>query len=182
MAEKILVVSDIHGCLPTLQQVVDFYQKERYNLMIVLGDILNYGPRNCIPNGIDAKGIANLLNSIKEDIVAVRGNCDSEVDQMLLEFPIMETYTILIEGGKRIFLTHGHVYNEEHMPTIRADAFFYGHTHLWKLERNSTDTLVCNTGSITFPKQNRIATFVTIDNGIVNVRALDGSIIKSERL
>lgn len=182
MTEKILVVSDIHGCLPTLQKVVNFYHKEHYNLMIVLGDILNYGPRNCIPDGIDAKGIATLLNSMKEDIVAVRGNCDSEVDQMLLEFPIMETYTILVNGGKRIFLTHGHIYNEENMPTMRADAFFYGHTHLWKLEKSINGTLICNTGSITFPKQNRIATFATIDNSVVNVRALDGSVIKSEKL
>lgn len=179
---KILIVSDIHGCMPTLQQVVDFYLQNHYEMMVVLGDILNYGPRNRIPEGIDPKGIAALLNQIKEDIVAVRGNCDSEVDQMLLEFPIMETYTILVDGGKRIFLTHGHIYNEDHMPPMRADAFFYGHTHLWKLERNDEGTLVCNTGSITFPKQNRIATFATIDDGVVNVRAMDGSIVKSAEL
>lgn len=179
---KYLIVSDIHGCLPTLRQVVDFYRTGKYDMMILLGDILNYGPRNSIPDGIDPKGIAELLNSMKENIIAVRGNCDSEVDQMLLNFPIMETYTILVNGVKRIFLTHGHIYNENNMPTLHADAFFYGHTHLWKLERNSNGTLVCNTGSITFPKENRIPTFATIDDSIVNVRAMDGSIVKSEKI
>ena len=86
---KYLIVSDIHGSLPALEQVLEIYKREQCEMLLILGDILNYGPRNSIPEGIDPKGIADRLNAMKENIVAVRGNCDSEVDQMLLHFPIM---------------------------------------------------------------------------------------------
>ena len=104
---KYLLVSDIHGCLPTLQRVLDFYDREQYDMLLILGDILNYGPRNRIPEGIDPKGIVELLNKRKDSIVAVRGNCDAEVDQMLLEFPIMADYALIVDGGRRMFITHG---------------------------------------------------------------------------
>ena len=91
---KYLIVSDIHGSLPALEQVLRVYEAERCDMLLVLGDILNYGPRNSIPDGIDPKGIAERLNAMKEHIVAVRGNCDSEVDQMLLQFPVLADYSL----------------------------------------------------------------------------------------
>lgn len=91
------------------------------------GDIINYGPRNRIPEGIDPKGIVERLNALADKIIAVRGNCDAEVDQMLLDFPIMETYALLVDGGKRYLLTHGHVYNKENMPKGPYEAMIYGH-------------------------------------------------------
>ena len=94
---KYLIVSDIHGALPTLELVLDFYRKEKCDMLCILGDILNYGPRNRIPEGIDAKGIAERLNSMADEIIAVRGNCDAEVDQMLLDFPIMADYALLVD-------------------------------------------------------------------------------------
>lgn len=178
---KYLIVSDIHGSLPRLKQVLDFYRREHYGLLIVLGDILNYGPRNGLPEGLDAQGIANSLNEMAEDIVAIRGNCDSEVDQMLLKFPMMADYTILVDNGKRIFLTHGHIYNSANMPLCRHDAIIYGHTHRWQLERDN-DTIVCNTGSVTFPKGGDVATFATLDDGVLSIRQLDGTILRSMRL
>lgn len=78
-----------------------------------MGDILNYGPRNGLPEGLDPKGIAEMLNKMADQIIAIRGNCDSEVDQMLLDFPILADYALIADNGKRLFLTHGHVYNEE---------------------------------------------------------------------
>ena len=84
--------------------------------------------------------------AMKENIVAVRGNCDSEVDQMLLHFPIMAPYAVVVDEGRRLFLTHGHIYNEENMPPGLHDVFFYGHTHLQKLERTPNGQVVCNTG------------------------------------
>ena len=86
---KYLIVSDIHGSLPRLQTVLETFRRESCDMLLILGDILNYGPRNSIPEGIDPKGIAEALNSLSDRIVAVRGNCDSEVDQMLLSFPMM---------------------------------------------------------------------------------------------
>ena len=175
---KYLLVSDIHGCLPALEQVLQFYARERYGMLCILGDILNYGPRNRIPEGIDPKGIAERLNALKDNIVAVRGNCDSEVDQMLLDFPIMADYAVIVDNGRRIVLTHGHVYNEQHSPALARDVLAYGHTHLWKLERTQDGGTVCNLGSITFPKGGNEPTFATLDDGILRVRRMDGSVVK----
>ena len=110
---KYLIVSDIHGSLPRLRKVLDFYEKAQCTMLCILGDILNYGPRNGLPEGLDPKGIAECLNRFPDNIIAVRGNCDSEVDQMLLDFPILSDYSIIADNGKLIFLTHGHLYNEE---------------------------------------------------------------------
>ena len=171
-----LILSDIHGSLPRLRQVMDFYESNGYDMLVILGDILNYGPRNGVPEGLDAPGIAALLNMHTDHIVAIRGNCDSEVDQMLLDFPCMGDYAMLVVEGKRIFLTHGHRFNDGNLPK-GIDAFFHGHTHLHKLER-AGDVLVLNTGSITFPKNGNEPTFATIDGTIVRLRRLDGSVLK----
>lgn len=178
---KYLIVSDIHGSLPRLKQVLDFYQKEHYDMLCILGDILNYGPRNGLPEGLDAQGIVKLLNEKADEIVAVRGNCDSEVDQMLLHFPLMADYALLVDNGKKLFLTHGHIYNDEHRPSCRHDAIVFGHTHLWKLEQ-ANGAIVCNTGSITFPKGGKEPTFATLDDGTLSMRRLDGTIICSQKL
>lgn len=110
---KYLIVSDIHGSLPALEKVLAFYREQQCDLLCILGDTLNYGPRNGLPEGLDPKGIAERLNAMAGEIVAIRGNCDSEVDQMLLDFPILSDYTLVVDNGKRLFLTHGHIYNEE---------------------------------------------------------------------
>lgn len=178
---KYLIVSDIHGSLPALGRVLDFYTENKCEMLCLLGDILNYGPRNGLPEGLDAKGIAERLNAMADQIVAVRGNCDSEVDQMLLEFPIMSDYVLLVENGKRIFLTHGHKYNEDSAPRLAVDAVFYGHTHLWKLEKTDGVT-ICNTGSITFPKGGNPPTFAVLDNGLLTVYRLDGVVLGTLRL
>ena len=178
---KYLVVSDIHGSLPRLEKVLSFFERNDYDMLLILGDILNYGPRNGIPEGIDAPGIAERLNAFAERIVAVRGNCDSEVDQMLLTFPIMSDYCILVADGTRVFLTHGHKYNEENLLPKGADILFYGHTHLMKLEMGSNGVLVCNTGSITFPKGGNPPTFATIDeDSFVRIRDIEGNILKEK--
>lgn len=176
---KYLIVSDIHGSLPALEQVLDFFDKEHYDLLCILGDIINYGPRNGLPEGLNPQGIVERLNPLADRIVAIRGNCDSEVDQMLLDFPILSDYALLVDGNRRIFLTHGHVYNEAHLPRAGFDAFVYGHTHLWKLESDNQGRVICNTGSPTFPKQNRPKTFCTLENGCFSIRLLDGTVLQT---
>ncbi len=178
---KYLIVSDIHGSLPALERVLDFYADNNCEMFCLLGDILNYGPRNGLPEGLDPKGIAARLNAMADQIVAVRGNCDSEVDQMLLEFPIMSDYVLLVESGKRIFLTHGHKYNETNGEHLAVDAIFYGHTHLWKLEKLDGVT-VCNTGSVTFPKGGNPPTFAVLDNELLTIYRLDGVVLGTLRL
>ena len=175
---KYLIVSDIHGSLPRLQTVLDIFRRESCDMLLILGDILNYGPRNSIPEGIDPKGITEALNSLSDRIVAVRGNCDSEVDQMLLSFPMMADYSIVVESGKRIFLTHGHKYTAESLPNTSFDVFISGHTHIWKLDKTADGKVVCNTGSITFPKENNVPTFAILDNGVLSIRNLENKILK----
>ena len=160
---KYLLVSDIHGCLPALEKVLQFYDREHCDMLCVLGDILNYGPRNSIPEGIDAKGI------------------DAEVDQMLLDFPMMSDYIMLVDEGRKLFLTHGHIYNKSSMPKGDIDAIVYGHTHLWELTQQE-GTLVCNLGSITFPKGGNVATFMTYEHGVFTAYSLDGTPLKQERI
>ena len=151
---KLLIASDIHGALPAAERVVQLFEQHGCDLLCLLGDLLNYGPRNGVPQGLDAPGTANLLNQHAGHIIAVRGNCDSEVDQMLLRFPIMADYALIADGTRRIFLTHGHIYNEEKMPALEGiDYFFYGHTHLPHIvPAADSRPLICNTGSPTFPK------------------------------
>ncbi len=172
---KILIVSDIHGSLPALERVLEVYDAERCDLLCLLGDILNYGPRNGLPEGLDPAGIVEALNARADHIVAVRGNCDSEVDQMLLKFPLMADYALVCDGTRRLFLTHGHIYNMENLPE-GVDYFFYGHTHLPHFTlQNGGSLAVCNTGSPTFPKGGNPPTFVIYDDGDVSFRTLDGS-------
>ena len=175
---KYLLFSDIHGCLPALQRALDFFEAQKCDMMCILGDIINYGPRNRIPEGIDPKGIVERLNNLADKIIAVRGNCDAEVDQMLLEFPIMADYALVVDNGRRLFLTHGHVYNEQNRPTFKHDIFIYGHTHLWKLEETEQGDVVCNLGSITFPKGGNEPTFATYDDGVMRVRRMDGTVLR----
>jgi len=180
---KYLIVSDIHGSLTRLEKILFFFTREKYNMLIILGDIINYGPRNGVPEGLDAMGIVKQLNKLSDKIVAVRGNCDSEVDQMLFDFPCMSDYNILVTDSRRIFLTHGHIYNEVKIPKLGVDALFYGHTHIWQLKKDSNGLLVCNTGSPTFPKGGNEATFATIEEDLsVNIRNLDGEILSTEKL
>lgn len=176
---KYLVISDIHGCLPSLECVLEFFERENYDLLVILGDILNYGPRNGLPEGLDAPGIVEKLNAMADKIIAVRGNCDSEVDQMLLKFPIMADYALLITGQKRFFMTHGHKYNPQERPWLGIDALFFGHTHQWQLEQDTEGLIICNSGSITFPKGGDTATFATIDDdNTIRIRTLNGDILK----
>lgn len=177
---RYLILSDIHGSLPVLQKVLSFYDEGKYDMLLLLGDLLNYGPRNGLPQGLDAPSVAKLLGERAANIVAVRGNCDSEVDQMLLPFPILSDYALVCDGPHRLFLTHGHIYNEQKLPpAISCEVFFYGHTHLWTLQEATQERpAICNTGSPTFPKGGNPPTFATLENGLLSVRLLDGTILK----
>ena len=174
---KYMILSDIHGSVTRLRRALDIYRRQKCDMLIILGDILNYGPRNSIPEGLDAQAVAEELNKMADDIIAIRGNCDSEVDQMLLQFPIMSTYTLLVDEGRCILLTHGHIYNKEELPKGRFDMVFYGHTHLWELEREE-NSVICNTGSVTFPKGGNPPTLGTYEDGVIKIFHLNGELLK----
>ncbi|MGL5961019.1 MAG: phosphodiesterase, partial [Cetobacterium sp.] len=126
---KIFVISDIHGSSYFLKKALEAFHKEKADQILILGDELYHGPRNPLPIDYNPKEVVEILNKYKEKIIAVRGNCDSEVDQMLLEYPIMSDYSIIFLNGKKIFATHGHIYNEDKMPNLSAgNILIYGHT------------------------------------------------------
>lgn len=179
---KYLIVSDIHGSLPSLEKALKIFETEHCDMLCLLGDILNYGPRNGLPEGLNPKAIADKLNDMADRIVAVRGNCDSEVDQMLLKFPIMQDAMLIVDNGTRIWLTHGHIYNAENKPTAYADVLFYGHTHLWQLYKDAAGTTICNTGSPTFPKGGNVPTFAIYENKQISVVDIDGNVLKQLQL
>lgn len=173
---KYLILSDIHGSLPALEQALAIFEHEHCDMLCLLGDILNYGPRNGLPEGLNPQGVADKLNSLSDKIIAIRGNCDSEVDQMLLHFPMMADYALLVDEGKRLLFTHGHVFSPDSPPTA-IEALFYGHTHLWELEHREKFA-VCNTGSPTFPKGGNPPSLAIYESGRISVHTLDGKILK----
>lgn len=123
-----------------------------------------------------------MLNDIKEEICAVRGNCDTEVDQMVLEFPILADYSLLAADGLRLYATHGHVYNEQHMPPLMAgDILIHGHTHIYEIKKTG-EHVILNPGSVSIPKGGNPPTYGILEDRVFSVRDLDGQILKSIEL
>ena len=123
---KLFIISDIHGSLYYLKKVIEIFGKENYDKLVILGDELYHGPRNPLPKDYSPKEVIEILNKYKDKIIAVRGNCDNEVDQMVLSYPIMSDYSMIYLGNKRVFLTHGHIYNIDNpLPMSEGDILLY---------------------------------------------------------
>ncbi|MGL5088811.1 MAG: phosphodiesterase [Cetobacterium sp.] len=179
---KIFVISDIHGSSYFLKKALEAYEKEKADYILILGDELYHGPRNYLPQDYNPKEVSEILNKYKQKIIAVRGNCDSEVDQMLLEYPMMSDYTILLMNGKRIFATHGHIYSEEKLPNLsQNDVFIYGHTHL-PVAYKKENIFILNPGSITLPKGGNLNSYGIFKGGFFYIKSLLGETIKKIEL
>lgn len=176
---KALIVSDIHGSLPAAQRTTEL--AEGADLVLCLGDVLYHGPRNDLPEGYNPKAVITLMNSLADRIVAVRGNCEAEVDQMVLTFPVMGTTAEVYMDGYRMTLSHGHIYNEENLPP-GAGIFLYGHTHIPVCHlRNGV--LCFNPGSASIPKGGWEASFGYYEDGILELRRLrDGEVLMRHSL
>ncbi len=174
---KYLIASDIHGSASGCEKMLEWYEEYGCERMILLGDFLYHGPRNDIPGEYDVKSVAEMLNKYAGVIYAVRGNCDSDVDQMMFEFPIQAEYMILAEGGKSYFCTHGHHYNCGHLPPIMGvDVLLTGHTHVPACE-NHIDYIYCNPGSTSIPKGGSQKSFMIMEGNHLEWHALsDGHI------
>lgn len=171
---KLLFFSDIHGVPETLRQLFDRADELQPDRLIMLGDALYHGPRNGIPGFYAPDKVAAMLNSRKEKIMAVRGNCDSEVDQMLLQFPIMADYAELLVENQRFFLTHGHLWNAEKMPQLPENSILaHGHTHVPEISKSATGITIFNPGSISLPKQDFPRSFGFFDGSKLSVRELE---------
>ena len=150
---RILFLSDIHGVPSALEAALAAADTLGYDKIALLGDILYHGPRNGVPNFYDPVKVAAMLNGLKDRIVAVRGNCDAEVDQMMVEFPITADYRVIDAGNRKFFLTHGHLWNEWKLPPVGiADVLAHGHTHVPELKTLECGMTIFNPGSVSLPK------------------------------
>ena len=172
---KWFIASDIHGSKYYCDKMISAYRREKADKMLLLGDILYHGPRNDLPKDYEPKAVIEMLNSMKDDILCVRGNCDTEVDQMVLEFPILADYCILSEANKMIFATHGHSYNEENLPPLhKGDVLLHGHTHVPKYTEYENYTYI-NPGSISIPKEESWHGYIIYEDGRFVWKDLDGN-------
>lgn len=179
---KIFVVSDIHGSYHYAKKAIDLFNEEKADMLLILGDILYHGPRNPLTKAYDPAKVADLLNTYKDKIVAVRGNCDSEVDQMVLSFPMMGDYQMLLMDGFKIFVTHGHLFNKNQMPELNdGDGFIHGHFHLPMAEKLNGIHYM-NPGSIALPKDNNPNSYGIIESDTFMIKDLKGNILVSYKL
>lgn len=163
---KRIIASDIHGSALYCGRLIEHIRAERADGLILLGDILYHGPRNALPDGYDPKAVADMLNALECRVVCVRGNCDSEVDQMLLKFPIMATYALMDIGESVVYMTHGHVNGREDPPRLRrGDVLLCGHTHIPADEMLPCGIKYVNPGSVAIPKGGSERGYILLENG-----------------
>lgn len=161
---KIIFFSDIHGVPSTVEKLLAHADRLQAEQLVLLGDVLYHGPRNGVPGFYDPAKVAELLNARREQILAVRGNCDAEVDQMMLNFPIMADYAELAVENHRFFLTHGHLWNAENLPALPAGTtLVHGHTHIPEDRVLECGIRIFNPGSISLPKQQTPQSFGFFD-------------------
>ena len=164
-AVKWLIASDIHGSAYYCELLLERLQKEGADSVLLLGDLLYHGPRNDLPRDYDPKRVIGMLNGISDQIFCVRGNCEAEVDQMVLDFPVMAEFCLLTLGKRRIFATHGHIYNNGALPKLRpGDVLLHGHTHVPALKELGSHIYI-NPGSVSIPKEESPHSYMTLEEG-----------------
>ncbi len=176
---RLMIASDIHGSAYYMEQLVKAYQTEGAEKLLLLGDLLYHGPRNDLPQGYEPKKVIQILNGMKEELLCVRGNCEAEVDQMVLEFPVMADYIMLYLDGHTFFATHGHQFNENSLPPLKkGDILLHGHTHIQALKKTEDYTYL-NPGSVSIPKAGNTNSYMIYENGTVTLKSLSGEVIDS---
>ena len=179
---KYMFASDIHGSAYYCKKMLEAYEQEKADRLILLGDILYHGPRNDLPKEYAPKDVIAMLNAKNDELYVVRGNCEAEVDQMVLEFPIMADYCIIMDGERTIYASHGHVYNENNLPPMKnGDIFIHGHTHVLRAEKKENYTIL-NPGSVSIPKEGNPATYAVLENSIFTIKDFDGNTVREMRL
>ena len=173
---KLMIASDIHGSAHYTRKLLDAFAREEAEKLILLGDVLYHGPRNDLPKGYAPKEVIELLNPLKDQILCVRGNCDTEVDQMVLSFPVLADYAVIFADGKTIYATHGHNFNEDKLPPLaKGDVLLNGHTHVPKCTCHDTYTYM-NPGSVSIPKEKSPHSYMIFENGKFYWKDLSGKV------
>ena len=171
---KLMFASDIHGSEYYCKKMFEVYEKEKAEKLILLGDLLYHGPRNDLPKDYAPKAVIQMLNANKEELLCVRGNCEAEVDQMVLDFPVMADYMIMYLEGRMAFITHGHNHNLEKL-------LIHGHTHV-QAAIETEQCVYINPGSITLPKNGNKNSYMTYEDGLFEIKDLDGNVIMEYRI
>lgn len=180
---KLMIASDIHGSARFCRELLEAFDGEQADRLLLLGDILYHGPRNALPEQYDPQETAAMLNARRERILCVRGNCDTEVDQMVLDFPIMAEYCILWLGTRMIFGTHGHRFDKDDLPPLSPrDILLHGHTHVPAWEKCGNDNLYLNPGSVSIPKDGSERGYMLLSGHELQWRTLSGEVFHSEAL
>lgn len=173
---KLMIASDIHGSAYYCRKLLEAYKQENADKLLLLGDILYHGPRNDLPRDYNPKEVISMLNPMKQDLLCVRGNCDTEVDQMVLEFPILADYCFIELDGHTIFATHGHVHNPKNLPMLKeGDILLNGHTHIPANINMGTYTYM-NPGSVSIPKEGSAHGYMIYDGEFI-WKDLDGHVL-----
>lgn len=173
---KIMIASDIHGSAYYCKLMIDAFMREKADKLLLLGDILYHGPRNDLPKDYAPKEVITLLNEMKDKVLCVRGNCDTEVDQMVLEFPILADYAVIVQDNHIIYATHGHKFHEENLPPLQSgDVLLHGHTHVPKCIQHE-NYVYMNPGSVAIPKENSCHSYMIMNGDTVTWKSLvDGA-------
>lgn len=177
---KLMIASDLHGSAYYCGKMLEAFDREGADRLLLLGDILYHGPRNDLPRDYDPKQVYTLLNARKDRLLCVRGNCDSEVDQMVLEFPILAESCILYTGPRMIYATHGHIFNRETPPPLcPGDILLHGHIHIPTWDEFGAGNFCLNPGSVSIPKEGTAHGYMTLEDGAFLWKDLTGAVYHS---
>lgn len=163
---KWMIASDLHGSAYYCKKMLERWENECADKLVLLGDLLYHGPRNDLPRDYAPKEVIAMLSPLADKILCVRGNCEAEVDQMVLPFPIMADYAVLIADGKVVYITHGHVINTKNpLPFAKGDILLHGHTHVPACEQVD-GWWYLNPGSVSIPKEGSKHSYMTLEDGV----------------
>ena len=180
---KWMIASDLHGSAYYCRQMIDAFRREKADRLLLLGDLLYHGPRNDLPEGYAPKEVIPLLNSLKPKLLCVCGNCDAEVDHMVLDFPILADYAVLPVGKRLIYATHGQVHNLKNLPPLAAgDILLHGHTHIPAWTEFGDRNLYLNPGSLSIPKEGSAHSYMTLEGEMFQWKDLEGKVYHELKL
>lgn len=178
---KWMIASDLHGSAYYCRKMLEAFEREGADRLFLLGDLLYHGPRNDLPREYAPKEVIPLLNGKKEKLLCVRGNCDAEVDQMVLEFPVMADYAVLPVGRRLIYATHGHIYHVKNLPPLApGDVLLHGHTHVPAWTEFGQGNLYLNPGSVSIPKENSPHSYMILEGNTMQWKELESSAVFHE--
>lgn len=173
---KLMIASDLHGSDYYTAELLEAFAREGAEKLLLLGDLLYHGPRNDLPREYAPKKVIERLNALSGRVVSVRGNCEAEVDQMVLHFPVLSDSCLLFCAGRTVFATHGHLFHEGNLPPLaNGDILLHGHTHVPALEVRET-YIYMNPGSVSIPKENSPHGYMTLEDGVFAWKTLSGEV------